>query len=141
MEGYDLSGDKKYLDAALKVAKFYTKFQQKNGAFYYRNYLDGSANKYSISGSTTAFAGILWLRLLKYGVGDEFKKNIDKSLQWVLKNRYSKDHLDKNLAGGFIEIRSKIKKGTLIIYNRDIATFFCVRFLADYYEFNFAEKE
>ncbi|GBD92320.1 hypothetical protein BMS3Abin04_03055 [bacterium BMS3Abin04] len=137
LEGYDLTGDRRYLDAALKVGQFYKKFQLKNGAFYYRNFLDGRADKYSISGSTSSFAGILWLRLLKYGVGDEFKGNIEKSLQWVLKYRYSKSHPDKNLAGGFMEIRSKSKKGKLKIRNRDIATAFGIRFLCDYYDYHF----
>ncbi|MFQ5605809.1 MAG: beta-L-arabinofuranosidase domain-containing protein [bacterium] len=135
LEGYDLTGDKRYLESALKVGRFYKKFQKKNGVFYYRNFLDGSADKYSISGSTTAFAGILWLRLLRYGVGEEFKENIQKSLKWILENQYAQDHPDKNLAGGFVEIRSKSKKGKLRVINRDVGTSFCVRFLCDYYEY------
>jgi len=134
LEGYELSGDKRFLDAALKTARFYTKYQQKNGAFYYKNYLDGSANRYSISGSTTAFAGILWLRLQKVGVGDEFEDNIQRSLKWILNNQYPLNHPDENLAGGIMEIRSKVGKGVLQITNRDIATSFAIRFLADYYE-------
>ncbi|MBC8402302.1 MAG: hypothetical protein H8E14_12505 [Candidatus Marinimicrobia bacterium] len=137
LEGYDLTGDKRYLESALKVGRFYVKFQQNNGAFYYRNYLDGSANRYSISGSTTAFAGMLWLRLLGYGVGEEFQENIEKSLKWILENQYSEDHPDKNLAGGFVEIRSKSKKGKIRVMNRDIGTSFSVRFLCDYYEHAF----
>lgn len=137
LEGYDLTGNRKYLEAALKTARFYTKFQKKDGTFYYRNYLDGSANVYSISGSTTAFAGILWLRLLRYGVGEEFKENIEKSLKWILENQYPADHPDSNLAGGFVEIRSKSPKGKLKVINRDIGTSFCVRFLCDYYEHAF----
>jgi len=135
LEGYDLTGDKRYLKAALKVGQFYKKFQLENGAFYYRNFLDGRADKFSISGSTSSFAGILWLRLLKYGVGDEFKENIERSLQWVLKYRYSINHPDKNLAGGFMEIRSRSKNGKLKIRNRDIATAFGLRFLCDYYDY------
>ena len=137
LEGYDLTKDKRYLHAALKTARFYTKYQKKNGAFYYRNFLDGTGDKYSISGSTTAFAGILWLRLLKYGVGDEFKSNIEKSKKWILKNQISINHSDENLAGAFPEIRSKSKKGKLKVYNRDVGTSFCLRFLCDYYDYTF----
>lgn len=135
LEGYDLTGKKTYLDAALKTARFYTKFQKKDGAFYYKNYLNGDADKYSISGSTTAFAGILWLRLLKLGVGDEFKEHIERSLSWILNNRYPKDHPDKILAGGVLEIKTRIKEGKIFVYNRDIADSFAVRFLADYYDY------
>lgn len=135
LEGYDLTGDKKYLNAALKTAKFYKNFQQKNGAFFYKNYINGDNDPYSISGSTTAFAGILWLRLLKYGVGKEFKDNIEKSLNWILENQISANHSDKNLARAFPEIRSKSKKGILNVYNRDVGTSFCLRFLCDYYDY------
>jgi len=134
LEGYDLTGDKRYLEAALKVGRFYTKFQQKTGAFFYRNYLDGSADKFSISGSTTAFSGILWLRLLNYGVGNEFEENIIKSVQWILQNQFPPHHPDKNLAGQFLELKTKQKKAEVRIYNRDVGTPFCVRFLCDYYE-------
>lgn len=135
LEGYDLTGDQRFLNAALKTARFYTRFQKGDGTFYYRNYLDGSADVYSISGSTTAFAGLVWLRLLKYGVGDEFRQNIDRSLQWILDYQISVDHPDKNLAGGFWELRTKVKKGIPRLIHRDVGTAFCIRFLCDYYDF------
>jgi uncharacterized protein YyaL (SSP411 family) len=134
LDGYEMTQDERYLEAALKTARVYTRFQKKDGAFYYRNYLDGSADRRSISGSTTSFAGIVWLRLIQHGVGDEFKQNVDRSLRWVLANRFAKDHPDRNLAGAFLELRSKSKRGTVTISNRDLATPFGIRFLADYYQ-------
>ncbi len=141
LEGYELTGDRRYLEGALRVARFYARYQKQNGAFYYRNYLDGSADKYSISGSTTAFAGILWLRLLQYSVGEEFKNHIERSLHWILANQYPLDHPDENLAGGFVEIRSKSKKGKLHVINRDVGTSFCLRFLCDYFEKNLGSSK
>lgn len=137
VEGYELTGDKRFYDAALKTARFYTKYQLDDGAFYYKNFLDGSGDRYSVSGSTTAFAGILWLRLKKLGAGDEFDANIKKSVQWILDNQFPLTHPDPNLAGGIMEIRNRSKKGKIIIYNRDIATSFSLRFLVDYLEYNF----
>ena len=133
LEGYDLTGDKRYLQAAKKTAAFYTKFQRKDGTFFYKNYVSGKKNRDSICGSTVSFAGIIWLRLLRYGVGEEFKPNIEKSLHWVLTNRYPKDHPDPNLAGGFFESRVRFIHKKVWLVNRDIATSFGVRFLADYY--------
>ena len=78
LEGYELTGDKRYLEAAKKTAQFYTKFQQNDGTFYYKNYVSGKINKKSICGSTVSFAGIVWLRLINYGVGDEFRDNVEK---------------------------------------------------------------
>ncbi len=137
LEAYELTKEDRFLQAALRTGRFYTQVQQKNGAFYYANNLDGTADPYSISGSTTAFAGILWLRLKHYAKSTEFDQYIQRSLTWLLANRYATDHADKNLAAGFIEIRSKAGKGKLRILQRDIATSFALRFLADYYEANF----
>lgn len=55
----------------------------------------------------------------------------------ILKNRFPKNHPDENLAGGFIEIKTRLRKGMVLVYNRDIATSFAIRFLADYYEYSF----
>lgn len=140
LEGYELTGDKRYLESAKKTAQMYVKVQQKDGTIYYRNYLDGRKNRNSVSGSTVAFAGIVWLRLLKYGVGDEFQESIDRSLTWTLQNRYAPDHPDKNLAGGFIELRTRRRHGGLWITHRDVGTSFALRFLADYYQHKFESK-
>ncbi|NOZ61059.1 MAG: hypothetical protein GXO74_05215, partial [Calditrichaeota bacterium] len=135
LEGYDLTGDKRYLLAAKKTAETFAKFQKNDGLIYYKNYLNGKSNKNSPCGSAVSFAGIVWLRLLKYGVGDEFKDNIEKSVQWVLKNRFSPQHPDKNLAGAFFELRTRRKHGKMWLTIRDIATSFGLRFLSDYYQF------
>jgi hypothetical protein len=133
LEGYALTGDKRYLSAAQRTARTFKQYQQKDGTIYYTNYLAGTSNKNSICGSAVAFAGIVWLRLLEYGVGDEFKGNLQRSLQWVLKNRYAVDHPDRNLAGSVLETRLRTKGDRLWLVNRDIATSFGVRFLCDYW--------
>ncbi len=132
IEGYELTADKRYLDAALKTARFYQTLQQGDGTIYYTNYLDGNINKNSICGSAVSFAGIIWLRLKELGFV-EFDSNIEKSVNWVLKNRFSTDHPDKNLAGGFFETRVRSKKGKMWVTVRDIATSFGLRFLTEYY--------
>ncbi len=138
LDGYELTGDQRYLDAALKTGRLYAKFQKGDGTIYYRNYLSGKANKNSICGSAVSFAGIIWLRLLQNGVGAEFEENIEKSVKWVLKNRYASDHPDKNLAGGFFEVRTRRRHGGYWISIRDIATSFGLRFLSDYHDHVFA---
>jgi uncharacterized protein YyaL (SSP411 family) len=134
LEGYDLTGDKKYLDAAEKTLKFYTTLQKKDGIIYYTNYIDGKFNNNSICGSAVSFAGMLWLRLLDYGVGEEFIPNIEKSLTWVMKNRFSIDHPDKNLQGAMINTKMRTKSGKTLIMQRDVGTAFGIRFLVKYYE-------
>lgn len=141
IDGFELTGDQGYLQAAKKTAEMYAKVQKKDGTIYYRNYLDGHANKNSICGSAVSFAGIVWLRLLEHGVGEGFRDNIEKSVNWVLQNRYSTEHPDKNLAGGFFEIRTRRKDGKYWITIRDIATSFGLRFLSDYYQVHFASSD
>ncbi len=135
LEGYELTGKKAYLQAALKTARFYTKFQKGDGTFYYKNYVSGKSNRKSICGSIVSFSGIVWLRLLQQGVGDEFKDEIEKSLRWVLTNRYPADHADENLAGGMFEERTRFRKGMVWMVYRDIADAFGIRFLSDYYRY------
>jgi len=133
LEGYALTNDRRYLEGALRTARTHARFQQKDGTFYYQNYLDGTSNKNSICGSAVAFSGIVWLRLLQYGVGEEFRENIERSVRWILVNRYASDHPDRNLAGAVLETRVRGKKSRLWLTQRDISTSFGVRFLCDYY--------
>lgn len=136
LNAYDLTGDKKYVLAALKTAQMYNSIQSKDGTFYYRNYTDGrSPDKSSVSGSTVAFAGIIYLRLLKAGFGDEFKDDIELCSNWLLDNQFAKDHPDPNLRGAFVETKVRLKKGKAIVLNRDVGTSFAVRFLADYHDY------
>ncbi len=140
IEGYKLTGEKRYLEAAKKTAEVFAKIQSKDGTIFYTNYVDGKKNQNSVCGSATSFAGIIWLELIKAGVGDEFKKNIERSLSFVLKNRFPLNHPDKNLAGGFFETRMRSKKGQIWFTARqDITTTFGLRFLADYYKYYFGD--
>lgn len=134
LEGYELTKDRRYLEGAFKTARTYAKYMQKDGTFYYTNYLDGTSNKNSICGSATAFCGIIWLRLLEYGVGKEFRPHVQRAVRWILNNRYAVNHPDRNLAGGVLETRVRTRGKGVWLVNRDIATSFGVRLLCDYYQ-------
>ncbi|BFP42011.1 hypothetical protein FGF1_28560 [Flavobacteriaceae bacterium GF1] len=137
VEAYTLTKDKKYLRAAMKTAEGLASIQQDNGVIFYVSYMDGTVDDRSPCGSGTAFAGILWLRLMELGKPD-FRENIKKALDFTLKNQFSKDHADKNLAGGYFEIRQKAKgNGQMKLIYRDIATAFGLRFLSKVYQYEF----
>lgn len=137
MEGYDLTGDKRYLTAAKKTLSFYTKFQKSDGTIYYKNYINGKSNQNSICGSAVSFAGLLWIRLIEYGIGDEFKENVEKSAGWVVKNRFAQDHPDQNLRGAYLNLRTRRKADKVWMTQRDVGTSFGMRFLSKYYEYKF----
>ena len=137
VEAYTLTRDKKYLSAAMRTAEGLASIQQDNGVIFYVSYTDGTVDDRSPCGSGTAFAGILWLRLMELGKPD-FLENIKKALDFTLKNQFSKDHTDKNLAGGYFEIRQKAKgNGRMKLIYRDIATAFGLRFLSKVYQYEF----
>ena len=140
IEGYTLTGDTRYLQAAKKTLQLYARFQQKSGTIYYVNYLDGHWNENSVTGSATAFAGILWIRLRQLGVGDEFRENIERSVRWLVANRFSPNHPDRNLAGATLDSRTRTKNGQLYLTQRDVGTSFAMRFLAAYYSYRFGSK-
>jgi hypothetical protein len=137
--GYELTGDKRYLEAARKTADTFAEFQDGKGTIYYKNFVDGTRDRSSVCGSAVAFSGILWLRLREHGV-EGYDDDIELSLNWILKNRYAADHADPNLAGAVINTRLRHKKGKLWITQRDVGTTFGVRFLASYYDYTFGEK-
>lgn len=139
LEGYDLTHDRRYLEAAKQTVLAYIKAQKKDGTIYYKNSLSGEADRGSICGSAVSFVGLLMIRLSEYGVGDEFKERIDLSAQWVMANRFFPDHSDPNLAGAFMNIRRRNRKGKIWLVNRDVGTAFGLRFLSKYYDYKFPD--
>lgn len=136
IEGFDLTGNRKYLDAAAKTLRTYLKAMRKDGTFFYVNYLDGRNNENSITGSATAFCGMLAISLVKNGY-EEFKESIERSAKWILLNRFSADHPDLNLRGSVIDTRTRNRKGRVWLTQRDVGTSFGLRFLCDYYNYKF----
>lgn len=136
LNAYDLTRDEKYILAALKTARTYKEIQSKDGTFFYKNYTDDRGpDKSSVSGSTVAFAGIIYLRLLEAGYGSEFEKDIERCSSWLLRNRFAENHPDPNLRGATIETKVRLKKGKAVVLNRDVGTSFAIRFLADYFDY------
>lgn len=137
LEAYDITKDKKYLKGALKTGQGLASIQDENGIIYYTSYTDGSADKKSPCGSGTSFAGILWLQLYKLG-HKEFKNNITSALDFTLANQFAPNHVDKNLAGGYFEMRmNSDKNGKVVMIYRDIATAFGLRFLSIIHQMEF----
>jgi len=130
-EGYDLTGDKRYLEAGIRTLRTYAKAQTEIGTVYYVNFVDGTYEKHSITGSATAFLGLLSIRAVGYGY-PEFNETIERSLDWVLTNRFPADHPDPNLAGSLLNLRSRVRHDKHWITMRDVGTSFGLRFLCDY---------
>jgi rhamnogalacturonyl hydrolase YesR len=139
LEAFDLTGDDQYLEAAQKTVDRYIQAQRSDGTIYYKNYQDGSFAEGSICGSSVAFTGLLMMRLMKSGISKEYADQIDLCAQWLYRNRFSKDHPDTNLAGAFMNIRTRNRKGKKWMVNRDIGTSFGLRFFAKYLTYKFGQ--
>ena len=129
MEAWTLTGDRAFLEAAARTGRFMASVQRPDGAIYYNLKSDGTFRRDSITGSATAFAGILWLRLRDAGLSG-FDANIERSVNWVLANRFPSNHPDPNLRGAVLETRVRVVDGETRIAIRDIASAFGLRFLA-----------
>jgi hypothetical protein len=137
IKGYEATGRREFLDAALRTLRWYTRYQKKDGTIFYDNFLNGISIESSPSGSTVAFAGLLWLQLLRHGVGNEFFGNIERAFGWIMHSRFAADHPDRNLAGGVYNLRTRGKGKGMSVVQRDIGTAFGLRFLAAYYRHRF----
>ncbi len=138
IEAWQLTKDRRYLEAAAHTARVFAKAQQKDGTIFYENYTNGRApDKGSITGSAVSLAGIVWMELSKEGY-TEFDPAIEKSARWIIENRYARDHPDPNLRGAVLETRIRVKKNKVWLTNRDIGTTFALRFLADYLHFKYS---
>lgn len=130
LEAYALTKDDAFLEGAVKTARFMAKVQRPDGAIYYNLKTDSTFRRDSITGSATAFAGILWLRLRDYGRGAEFETHIARAIEWTLTNRFPRTHPDPNLRGAVLETRVRVVDGKTRLAIRDIASAFALRFLA-----------
>lgn len=138
IDGYELTGDRRYLDAAARTARTFAEIQDGQGTIYYQNFLDGTRDRSSVTGSAVAFSGILWIRLKEHGV-EGFDDHIELAADWVMRNRFSTDHSDPNLAGAVINTRLRHRRGKLWMTQRDIGSSFGVRFLASYLDHHYGD--
>lgn len=129
LEAYALSGERAFLEAAARTARFYQRLAAPDGAIAYTLYRDGRTEpEEGLAGSAVAFHGLLMLRLKEYGYA-EFEPAIARAADWLLANRYAEAHPDPNLAGGVPDTR--VRSGRAPV-QRDLGASFALRFLALY---------
>lgn len=139
IDGYELTGDRRFLEAADRTARTFAEIQDGQGTIYYQNFLDGRRDRSSVTGSAVAFSGILWIRLKEHGM-EEYDEHIELAADWILRNRFATDHPDPNLAGAVINTRLRHRRGKLWYTQRDIGSSFGVRFLTSYLDHHFGKK-
>jgi len=131
LTAYELRKDPAFLNAALRTARANAKMMKADGSFDYTQNANGTSGSVEPTGSATAFAGILWLKLRALGY-TEFDPQIHAAARWLIRNRFATNHPDPNLRGLVLELRSKRGKGETVVLQREIGTGFAARFFADY---------
>ncbi len=131
LTAYAVKKDPALLEAALRTARANTRLMKSDGSFDYVQYVDKEGGSVSPTGSATAFAGILWLKLRALGY-TEFDPQIHAAARWLVDNRFAADHADPNVRGLVLELRNKRGKGQTVVLQREIGTGFAARFFADY---------
>lgn len=131
LDGYTAFGDEKYLQAAIKTARFYQQAQQLDGVIPYSIAPGGKGIARQICGSAIAMAALLWLRLLSIRWDDSLAESIKLSAEFLLFTQFSMDFQDENLRGAFFE-SSVVAPGCgySLVKVRDIATIFALQLFA-----------
>lgn len=129
LAAYEITGERAFLEGAARTGRYMARQQRSDGTIYYDLNADTPPSRQSITGSASAFSGILWLRLRDYGV-DGFDEAISRSLSFALNNQFPENHPDPNLRGAILETRVRVVDGKTRIAIRDVSTTFTLRFLA-----------
>jgi beta-glucuronidase len=149
LEGYALTKDVRYREAALRALRATARLHDADGSAWYETrdprYAGNAARakrgdapafevrRESITGSATAFAGLVMLQARRLTGTREFDARIEAARRWVVEHRYPEAHPDPALAGSLLELRRRRGEGgTLSVRARPIATAFGLRFLAAY---------
>lgn len=116
---------------ALRTARTYAGFMRPDGSVDYEQRLGAPAGQASPTGSATALAGLVFLKLRALG-HREFDASIHRAARWLYLHRYPSDHPDPNLRGLVVEWRRKREPDGDVLVQRDLGTIFAARFFAEY---------
>ncbi|MFB3905211.1 MAG: hypothetical protein ACE15E_17310 [Acidobacteriota bacterium] len=129
LTAYDLTGDKKYLDAAVRAAQWYIDNNNLDGGYYYNVTKSGGKHlSFDFCTSAVGCAMIMWIDLWKRTGEEKYLKEIETSLGFLLRCQLRDDVEDPAVRGAFFEGMLP-PDGTLApgFYFRDIATIYSVR--------------
>lgn len=96
------SGERKYLDCALRSCRWYARAQRRDGGLIRNTGLDFNTDSFGHSTSGTACAMIMYITANKITGDDEFLPSLAKALEYCLKMQFV-DPRDENLRGCILE--------------------------------------
>ena len=129
LTAYDMFGDKKYLDAAVRAAQWYIDNNNLDGGYYYNVTKTGGKHlSFDFCTSAVGCAVIMWTDLYNRTHDKKYLREIETSLGFLLRAQFNRDVEDANIRGASFEAYLP-PDGSLCpgFYIRDIATIFSAR--------------
>lgn len=99
---YAESGERKYLDCALRACRWYARAQRRDGGLLRGTYLDFSTDSFGHATSGIAAAMTMFLQAMQMTGSDEFREPLRKALQFCLNMQFTRP-ADPNLRGAILE--------------------------------------
>jgi len=128
LTAHDLTGDRRFFDAALRAGQWYLRHQNLDGGFYYATLRDGRHGSFALATSGSAVAAILWAELYARTEDPVYREAIGRSLRFLAAAQFGDQADDPNVRGALWETLN-VPDGTTRPGHRvrDIASIFAVR--------------
>jgi len=128
LAAFDLSGDQRYLDGAIRAGDWYLRTQNLDGGLYYTPRPDERHNSFGLCTSVVAVATIFWADLYRRTARERYLDPIRRAVGFLLAAQFRDDVQDPNVRGALFE-SPKAPNGTLApgYLVRDIAAIFAIR--------------
>ncbi|MFA6291174.1 MAG: hypothetical protein WC637_05295 [Victivallales bacterium] len=126
-QAYGESGDKRYLDCALRSCRWYAKAQRMDGGIIRGTYLDFNTDSFGHATSGAAASMIMFCEAIRVTKSDEFIQPLARALNYCMRMQFVNPE-DKNLRGAILE-KVLYPDGTdrIPYHIRDLGTIFFIQ--------------
>lgn len=132
LSAFDATGDRRYLDGAIRAGDWYRNAQNMDGGLYYTPSPDGRHNSFGLCTSVVAVAVLFWADLWRRTGDANYLPAIERGVGFLLAAQFSADVEDPDVRGALFESPRPPDGSLAPGYRlRDIAAIFAVRALDD----------
>lgn len=130
LAAYDLTGDQRFWEAALRAGQWYLDGQTLDGGFYYSPVVGGKHTTFGLAASGAAVASTIWCDLYRRTGDAKYKDAVNRSVAFLAAAQFSPQAADRHIRGALWESPNP-PDGTACpgFFIRDIATIFAIRAL------------